>query len=271
MLPNNFKPKKLYDLIRVGKNNDGGYLVGPKSILDSQCLISFGINNDWSFEKSFKKIKNVPVLAYDPSISFSFWRKNLWFSLGLFFFGNFKSFYTSVKNIFDFRNFFDNKNNFFFQKKIGQGGYKGYEYISIKDIIKMIKGGSNNDLKLGFGPNIHISRPYFFKMDIESSEYRILDDLINMNNDISGIVVEFHNVDLHLDKISNFIEKINLDLIHIHANNMEETDKNNIPTLLELTFEKNPVELSDQLKFPHELDQKNDPSLKETYFDFIKI
>ena len=32
MLPKNFKPKKNYDLIRLGKNNDGGYLVEKNSI-----------------------------------------------------------------------------------------------------------------------------------------------------------------------------------------------------------------------------------------------
>ena len=36
MLPKNFKPKKNYDLIRLGKNNDGGYLVEKNSIKNTK-------------------------------------------------------------------------------------------------------------------------------------------------------------------------------------------------------------------------------------------
>ena len=48
------------------------------------------------------------------------------------------------------------------------------------------------------------TKPVFFKIDIEGSEYRILDDLINYQKVIEGLVVEFHNVDLHLEKISKY-------------------------------------------------------------------
>ena len=56
-----FKPKYLYDLLRIGKNNDGGYLVESNSIQTAKSLISFGIGYDWSFEVQLKKIKNIPI------------------------------------------------------------------------------------------------------------------------------------------------------------------------------------------------------------------
>ena len=52
-----FKPKKEYELTRLGKKNDGGYLVGIQTVKESQYLISFGIRDDWSFEKDFLKKK----------------------------------------------------------------------------------------------------------------------------------------------------------------------------------------------------------------------
>ena len=67
MLTKEFKPGGLYDLVRLGKNNDGGYLVCKNSITETDCLISFGINDDFSFEEDFKNKKNIPIFAYDPT------------------------------------------------------------------------------------------------------------------------------------------------------------------------------------------------------------
>ena len=49
------------------------------------------------------------------------------------------------------------------------------------------------------------SNKIFLKIDIEGSEYRILDDLIRYQDLIKGLVIEFHNIDLHMEKILNFI------------------------------------------------------------------
>ena len=73
MLPSNFKPENEYDLIRLGKNNDGGYLIERDSIKGVKSLISMGISIDWSFEKDFKDINEVPINAYDHKINSYFW------------------------------------------------------------------------------------------------------------------------------------------------------------------------------------------------------
>ena len=58
-----FKPKNKYSLDRIGKENDGGYLINRESIFKSNFLLSFGIFDDWSFEKSFKKLnKNAKII-----------------------------------------------------------------------------------------------------------------------------------------------------------------------------------------------------------------
>ena len=48
-----FLPKFKTLLIRLGKDNDGGYCVPKKSVMNSDFLFSFGPNDDWSFEKDF--------------------------------------------------------------------------------------------------------------------------------------------------------------------------------------------------------------------------
>ena len=63
MIPKELKPNSLYDLIRVGKDNDGGYLVCRNSVNNSDILISFGISDDFSFEEQFQKLKNIIVVV----------------------------------------------------------------------------------------------------------------------------------------------------------------------------------------------------------------
>jgi len=58
---NFLRPYEIKDLIRIGRNEDGGYIV-PKEILNkSNFLLSFGMGSHWNFEEDFLKysIKNI--------------------------------------------------------------------------------------------------------------------------------------------------------------------------------------------------------------------
>ena len=57
MLPKEFKPIAKFELLRLGKNNDGGYLIEQESLGRANSLLSFGLVYDWSFEKDFLIIK----------------------------------------------------------------------------------------------------------------------------------------------------------------------------------------------------------------------
>ena len=103
----------------------------------------------------------------------------------------------------------------------------------------------------------------FLKIDIEGSEYRILDEIIKNQEKIIGIVIEFHDFDYHKNIIYDFCKKLNLDLTHIHPNNFAPKDKYGDPTVIELTFEREPIIIGDNPTFPNELDMKNNSSEKD--------
>ena len=89
-LPTCFKPKKKYSLHRFGKDFDGGYLVGKDTILNSDTLISFGINDDWSFEKDFiKKNSSLKTICFDDKPILKFLFKKLIINI-VFFLSHFK-------------------------------------------------------------------------------------------------------------------------------------------------------------------------------------
>ena len=236
-----FKPIANYELVRIGRSNDGGYLIGKNSINSSEYLISMGLDLDWSFEEEFiKKNDKINIICFDDNLDKKFIFKKIIIQIILIIFNkNLNYLIFLIKSFINFDVFI--KKVTYKKKKINYG-----------DVLK-IQNNINN---------------LFFKIDIEGSEYRILDELITIKNKITGLVIEFHDVDLHLSKIQNFINNIGLKLIHIHPNNFGGLDKFGNPYLIELTFEKEPVILKETNSLPHKYDMKNNPDADDITLTF---
>ena len=187
---------KSYKLIRLGSENDGGYLTCPKSVIDSKNLISIGIDTNWEFEKDFLR-KNIAakIICYDGQINFMYILKFfvLQFLKTIVLKNSYSIFKRSFKNLFEYNYLLKRKLNFV-NKNVGlKNG------IDFKDIIR-------NKEKI------------FLKIDIEGSEYRILEDILKVQNKIEGLVIEFHDYDLHKQIITDFISLFSLKLIYISIN-----------------------------------------------------
>ena len=250
MLPKQFKPKHKYNLIRIGRNNDGGYLVEKDSILKSNSLVSFGIGFDWTFEKDFFNYRKIPIHCYDHTLKYSYVKKfsrHSLFSLLKPSMWRFDAFKELKKKIFlykDYKNFFK-EDVVHFRSAIGIG----FKRIRLKEIFDRIR-----------------QNPIFLKIDIEGSEYRILEEIIEFQKFICGVVIEFHDIDLHEDKILNFINNFKLKLVHVHAQNPggeQYLTESGDPTQLEMTFSnvENFLDINPQI--PHNLDQASDPRFAE--------
>ena len=82
LLPKLFQPFLCEDLVRLGKSNDGGYLINRVDVLKSDELISFGIGSDISFEEDFISLNPVNVKTYDSTVdssSFKHFKENITF------------------------------------------------------------------------------------------------------------------------------------------------------------------------------------------------
>ena len=227
------KPKNKYKLVRLGDLHDGGYLIGENSLTNTETLISFGIEDNWQFEKEFQIINsNAKIKCYDDKSILKYIVKKFiieFFLLPYYFRLNFIKYFKNIIYFLKIR-----KKIEFIQKKIS--------YDDLKEILINIK---NNNI--------------FLKIDIEGSEYRVLEEIIENQSKIIGLVIEFHDFDYHKNIIYDFCKKLNLSLIHIHPNNFSPRDKNGDPLVIELTFERNPRIVDDNLVLPHELDMKNNP------------
>tara|TARA_B100001057_G_C22611249_1_gene856642 strand:- start:110 stop:901 length:792 start_codon:yes stop_codon:yes gene_type:complete len=247
------------ELIRLGSIDDGGYVLPINDIKNSDVLISLGISDNWDFEKHFSRMSNAKILAYDHSIDSNFWiskfKKDFIKFLKLKIFKP-KKIYKMIQYI-DFLFFFRLKTkNKFFLKKIG----KTNGCVNIGEIVS---------------DHINENEKIFLKIDIEGSEYEILDQIVSIKDKIQGLIIEFHNVSKNLDIIENFLKKIKdyLNLVHIHANNYSVKDANEFPEAIELSISSidlNNLDLDDVREYPiKNLDfpnSKRSPDIK-IFFD----
>ena len=261
VLPNFLNPYEVKNLIRLGKNNDGGYIVNTKDVSKTKNLISLGISFDYSFEEDFRKMNNkTNIRTFDGSVGFKYYRKKCKNRIKIFLIKpsvkNFMNVVDGLNLLFKFSLFF--KFNLF--KKIAhiekfvttdtesfkdfEKGY-GYEpkFIEFKDVVSD---------KLD---------SVFLSIDIEGGEYELLEDICSFSRNIIGLNIEFHNVQENLEKIESFIDKFDLLLVHTHINNFGPI-VNGTPSVIELSFSRNSeiVTFSDTRftdNLPLKIDQPN--------------
>ena len=260
MLPKILKPYHLdkSNLIRIGPNKDGGYVIDKRVIDNTDIIITCGLNDDWEFEKDFtNRNKYSRVEAYDHTVDTKFWLKRLQKDLISFLMlkKNTPNKILDIFKYFGYLNFFKGKNKHYMKKIVFQKE-DGDKQITLSEAI-----GNNNNILL--------------KIDIEGDEFKILSE-INKNIDrINLLIIEFHNLcfQQNLKKVENFIENTALKNVHINANNYAMVDENGIPQVIEMTFI-NPkkFEITDEItnrSYPIEgLDFKNHKSGPEIKLKF---
>jgi len=246
-LPLKLQPKYSYDLIRIGSKHDGGYLIERNSYNNCKFLFSFGISTNWDFEKDFIKKNNLSFLAFDGSINNNFWLKKKNIAIKKMRSLSFNKFFEYIYLKKSFKRFFNNQN--YVPKFIS---------LTLENSITF-----SNALSLS-----NIDSNLFFKIDIEGSEYEILEDIVKSQNKIVGLAIEFHKCNINIDKIIKFVVALKLDLVHIHANNYDNLKNKSIPDTLEITFAKKPRILGEFQKLPHPLDSPNRSKNKEIEINF---
>ena len=246
-LPKFFRPLFETELIRIGSNNDGGYLIPKQSLNHTKLLYSFGLSDDWSFEEEFYNKTGAKIICYDPTVNWKFFLKLLLKDFKILF------------KYFKYRIFFDGKNKIHEKKIISPIGtfYVSLKEDKIVDLNSILIDPSSNS--------------FFFKIDIEGHEYRILDQLTKYAPCMTGLAIEFHDCDLNHYRIKNFIESFDLQLVHLHVNNQGFVTPNRFPQSLELTFSPkkfNKKVINETIKFPISLDRPNNPLFQDHPIEF---
>ena len=220
MLPKILKPYHINksNLIRIGPEKDGGYIVDKRILNKSKVVITLGLNDDWDFEKDYlDKNSNSRIIAYDHTVNDQFWKTR--FKNDLISFLLFKKIkFNQIIDIFKYFSylaFFRGKNEHLIKKVVPKK--KKINQVTVNEALKDFQ----NTL---------------LKIDIEGDEYGVLDQINKNSKKINLLIIEFHNVKKNIKKIKKFLKKSNLKIIHIHANNYGGIDKNGIPRVLEISL-----------------------------------
>lgn len=191
-------PSAVQDLIRMGKDWDGGYVISASTVDAAQGLLSLGVNTDWSFDRDWRHRKPQDrIHAYDGTISPSRFDPTLRQHYQDFFGGQAEHFPVNVGST----------------SCLGQSSFDDI-------MIRM-----NRD-------------QVFLKMDIEGGEWQLTDAIMDHVDAITGMVVEFHNTDRLRELFCNTIQRYQtrFAVTHIHPNTSCGYAADNFPTVVEITF-----------------------------------
>lgn len=214
-----YKPSATNDLIRLGPNYDGGYVL-PRRILDnSDFMLSMGLSNNWAFEEDFCSKADARVVIFDPSVDLTFWFKDFCKSvLG----GLSQRKWSYIKNsvaYFRYKKFFDGAHNRHIKEAIGNGSNGTVSLKSAMDLSGVTKNT-------------------FLKVDIEGAEYLIFEEIVEHAQLFTRMAMELHDISSHENEIRIFFEKLNPHwaLVHFHANDYAASADGNFSSAVEVTF-----------------------------------
>jgi hypothetical protein len=249
-LPIFLQPKKIATLRRIGRDYDGGYLIDSRNVSASQALISLGVNDDWSFEEQFHALNPVPIIAYDGSVSRKLFRHKLLSALKSPHKPKVIRHRAKVLRSYD-RFFVGDRRHI--EQYVGADDAPGF--TSLNTILAGVRAQGISKI--------------FLKIDIEGWEYRLLDDVLANADLVEGLAIEFHDVDLHLDRLERFVSSLPLHLVHTHANNYGQLDARGVPIAIECTFSRQPVEAQPAAALPHPLDMSCRPGAEDYALRFV--
>jgi len=210
------------DLIRVGSANDGGYVIPERLIHEIDFLVSMGVEENWAFEEQFMKLNpSLRIHAYDYSISRRIFRKRVLVGaigacLGKWSFAEVRR---RVRVLKSYGAFFRGTTRHFQERIFNPANWP--IDVTLAQVFERID-----------------SDRVFLKIDIEGSEYRIVDEIAQFAHRISGMAIEFHDTGPLRPVFSAAIRRIqeSFAIVHLHGNNYAGISADGVPEALEVTF-----------------------------------
>ena len=199
-------------LVKLGGFKDGSYVADYYAVIQSKYLVSGGVGSNVRFESDFRDLQpNVHMVLVDPTVSVL-----RMIARGLYHFGRRQQ--SGYRSLSEVLNYLYLRKHFSLIPK-----YLGQHFL--------ISGLAQN-----MGAEI-TAKQIFLKLDIEGAEYALLDDIVSIKEGLTGLCIEFHDLDLpsHREQLHRFLALLQFDLIHVSVNEVC-LNPGGFPSILELSL-----------------------------------
>lgn len=212
------QPQILRNLLRVGNYSDGGYAISGEALDSSTHFLSLGLGENWSFEEEVANRNSDSVIdIYDHTVSLKFFLIK------------------ALKGTVKFLLLKESKLNL--MSRFSR--LTKYRDFWVKTETKnhhrtQVTSESFQEILISYPEGARIG----LKVDIEGSEWEIL-NLISINKfRFVFILIEIHDFDNHEKDLKTFINELRHEFVlsHLHANNFEPLGRNGFPRVFELTL-----------------------------------
>lgn len=273
-----FRPAVVEDLIRLGREGDGGYVVSARTVDSADVIVGLGVNTDWSFEDDcMKRRPRARLYGVDGSVSSLQFeeRRAVHLMHMLRQVRDLKRWNATVqlneakewgRMRGEFNAFFSRPRHHFVNAYITE--HSGPNRITWQDLVKQIDADGS-----GGAPE-----RIFVKMDIELAEYRVLPMMMESASRITGMAIEFHDTDLLWEVLHEQLDMLleEFVIVHFHGNNFAPVNPGSLfPRSIEVSLSHRSLVSADELartntrRYPLDgLDQPNNIHAPDYPLDF---
>ncbi|QKV18817.1 hypothetical protein [Oricola thermophila] len=187
-LPKIFEPRGVNDLIRLGSDHDGGYVVSADAVASTRHMLSLGLGYNCDFPYDLAAMGRLDSLTcYDASIDPDALRRRF-----------LKARLLSVVQPDRHRRFLEYYKQY---KSLFDSGRPGFAHL--REDAGMAEGMVSPAETIGrIDPG---TGRLFLKVDVGGREYDFLDQIIEANETLSGLVIVFHSAVEHMREIEVFV------------------------------------------------------------------
>ena len=210
-------------MVRIGAPNDGGYVLPPECVTGADCMISMGISNDWSFEEQSRALNpRLTIQGYDHTISAYIFKRKVA-----------SAWLRAVRGKASWQDMHAKAHTSRAYKAFFSGEFAVHHQQMVGDPAKH-RGAASVATMFGRTD----AQQIFLKIDIEGSEYEIIDELLAHADRVTGIAMELHETDTQRATFVAAVRKLQtqFDLVHLHANNYGAVAPDGLPVTLEASF-----------------------------------
>ena len=247
------------DLVRVGSEFDGGYVVPAAILAECDGILGLGIHADWSFEEhALARMAARRADLYDPTTTLPWlWSRAPWGLVRIV--GGLLS--GKAKRVADGR-----------ARLSAAWRYRSFFTGAVRHVRAFI--GASDRVGDGAGV-VGIERAMreleargatriVLKMDIEGAEYETLSGIARWGEAVDLLLVEFHGIDADTARFNALMRELSALFVpvHLHGNNSAPLTADGFPSMVEITFAARrvlpqPIEVAERAYPDARLDRPN--------------